>query len=128
VIDNKADYILFQLEQYDIDMRVARQLLDHVKDNIELRSYVSDETGDMVVRLILNAYVSNSTEYVEFPDSWFDMFKIKYYPTWLLKKFPPKINQRILQKKSLLVDGKTAVAPFKKIMKYPEPPKNRIGW
>ncbi len=60
--------------------------------NIDVDSYMSAVSREVVANFKLAIFGSTlKTETVEYPKTWWDAFKQRWYPVWLLDKYPADI-------------------------------------
>ena len=91
--DKKVKQVL--IEKIKLSSRLI--IPNHQLMDMEINEYL-DHTSDCFVSQ-LNAYfasrktVRHTTNRIKIHATWFDMFKEKYFPKWILKKYPVKFNE-----------------------------------
>lgn len=75
-----------------IQWRIA-EAIGVPRNNVTLTIFphLEDYEG-MAARLNVRIY-GETLDVQEYPTTWWDAFKVRWYPEWLLKKFPPNITK-----------------------------------
>lgn len=81
--------IELELQEFGI-----RRLEDAWLPEIEL----SRDACEMAIELVHHVYGAKQivVDYVSYPATWWDAFKIRFFPKWLIKMFPAKHTRRTL--------------------------------
>lgn len=62
----------------------------------------SSLAGDVGCRLSVEVYGRESTREVSYPATWWDAFKLRFFPPWALKRWPPQSTTVIVKARALL--------------------------
>ncbi len=76
--------------RYVVNQKVSRYLLD----SIEVDRYVEMVSGEIVYRVEGHVYGEQRSQVVEYPRGWWQAFKLRWFPKFLLTRFPV-INTKI---------------------------------
>ena len=93
-----------------IDMVKINQHIKRIIDSRELnlinisnlQTFIEDQMGNMVIELSQGiAALPNREIYVDerWPETWWDAFKERWFPTWALKRWPIKYKTLFIKEK-----------------------------
>lgn len=85
--------------QYKISPR-ALELLPQGKTEL----YLEKIADDLVLTLKHEIYGEKAVKEFTYPATWWDGFKLKFFPKWLLRKYPAKYNTVTFNAYALLPD------------------------
>lgn len=82
--------ITLEKMNYTVSRRISRQEMNIA--NINLEGYMDHVSRDLVINLTA-AIASKDLPGVKFPSDWKESFKERWFPEWLLKKYPVKYTE-----------------------------------
>ena len=98
-------YRMVELEA-NIERIIVQESIDpHMARNMELIAYEDVVTRNMAVRLI--RYIASTDgrvdtiEHISYPETWWDAFKERWYPKWMLRRWPAEHVERALTLKQV---------------------------
>jgi hypothetical protein len=88
---------------------VRRELSRHemAEANFELESYLAaDMAGSMVLELRAYIYcesrVTKKNQTIQYPTTWLDAFKVRWFPAWALKRWPAKWTIHLISESTVV--------------------------
>lgn len=99
-----------------IMQRVSNQLLDAVVDINEVESFVHN-----AVDLRLQGYIwgeTGKTETIKYPATWRDAFKERWFPKWLLRRYPVNYQVHEISARTLYPNFKISVPNETHVLKW----------
>jgi len=70
-----------------------QRVLDIPRENIDVQFFPSLECWDgMGLRLVARIW-GETIDIVHYPSTWWDAFKVRWFPAWLKRRFPPRFTE-----------------------------------
>ena len=88
----KLDVIKFAT-RYDID---GRTIADNTHLTVLPRAF-----GDMAFEVVHYTYGQSAEETVTHPATWWDAFKLRFFPAWALKRWPAQWTRVVVKAQAL---------------------------
>ena len=87
--------------QYNIGRAFSTRLLESIP-NSNIDSYYDYEAKNIIISITTYIYSEDMTPLVfEWPKTWWDAFKIRFFPTWLKNKLPSEMTVRRVEPRML---------------------------
>lgn len=87
---NEKEEMTFKLKKI-VTQRIIDQSLMTSPDRVEVESLI-DDAGDGIIRVLLTV-ATQEEQLAEFPADWWQFFKERWFPQWLLRRYPVKKKQ-----------------------------------
>lgn len=85
-----AQTIVLERHRFVLAAELSRLGLGHLSDAISIRT-IEDISGNLTIELcalIASNMDSLEKEAARFPKTWWDAFKLRWFPKWALKRWP----------------------------------------
>ncbi len=80
-----------QTFEIDADVLAERSRLD----------FMTNDVGSQLARIYHHVYARKAEQVVEYPATWWDAFKLRWFPRWAIKRWPAA-NARVVVKAQAL--------------------------
>ena len=103
---NLVDEIQVQQFEARIERVMVQNSIDPVMaKNMEMQAFTDMVTQDLVIRLVKYIAATDARtdiiEWLDYPDTWWDAFKCRFFVGWMQRRWPSKIIHRALTLKQV---------------------------
>ena len=78
--------IVLERLRHGIDIKIDPSCIEYIKDRDLITGYLID-------RVVFSFYGLMKKQTVELPANWWEHFKQRWYPAWILKRYPVKMKK-----------------------------------
>lgn len=92
------EQVVCEVVRYQIQKHLSRELT--LLRNLELKSWMDQHARSVVVELTsvaLAKHRKEETGWVSYPADWWEALKERWFPKWMLRRWPVKYTKRVVE-------------------------------
>jgi hypothetical protein len=95
--------VVLERYTYAVQQIISREALDAIHFRIE--DVTTEIATGMALRLVAEITSTQpQVQVVEYPATWWDAFKLRWFPRWALKRWPALMGSTRVEARALLID------------------------